>query len=159
MLQFLQKLTNFFAFGDVQSRTNDGFNFAILIINHIVEVFLVDDTNDVVHGFLVHGQTGVIGFCKNLGNFFFSCFGRNTYDVNTRSQDINSFLLAELDGATNQGAFLLVNSAFLFRFLYDGKQFFFCDGIVVFCVEDFGQQLLPLFKQEVEGGQYNHQQI
>ena len=60
-LEFFQKGTDFHGRCDEKHRPDDLFDGAVRIINKVVEIFLVDNTDDVVDIFFINRKSGKSG--------------------------------------------------------------------------------------------------
>ena len=70
----------------------------------------MDDADDVVHGVVIDGQTGIAGFCERLRKLFQRNIVLHGHHVYTGRQDLFHLHVIELDGAADELAFPVVSS-------------------------------------------------
>ena len=70
-----------------------------------VEILLVDDADDVVHGVVIDGQAGIAGFCEGLRKLFQRNIVLHGHHVYAGRQDLLHLHVVELDGAADELAF------------------------------------------------------
>ena len=156
--QGAQQLGDLGGAGGVEGGGDEVFHRDGLFQTGDVEIFLVDDADDVVHGVVIDGQAGIAGFCEGLRKLFQRNIVLHGHHVYAGRQDLLHLHVVELDGAADELAFPVGKLTVVLSLAHHGDELTFGDGVALAAVDEVSQQLLPLAEQPGQRGEEGQEQ-
>ena len=124
----------------------------------VVEVLLVDDTDDLIDFFLIYRDSRKAGLFEDLRQFLFGAVYIDGDHFGPRRHNFFCGQLVELDGVLDELAPLLIDPAAGLGFFDHGQDLVIRDGILFVQLEQFGDQLLPLAENKGDRRQHSHEE-
>ena len=150
MLEHFQNIPDFCVLIDKQRFRHDLRNGLIRHLAVDIEILLMKNADDLINGIPVDQQTGKAGLGKGSGNFLMTLVDVHGFQVNSMGQNFCRRQVTEFKGIAQQLAFVFVNSAVLLHVLHKKEQFLVGHFFIVIRLEEAGNQLLPLGKEEIQ---------
>ena len=158
-LQQPQQVVDFLVFQRENGRGDERLQRGLGDTGGYVKVLLVDDAHDVVDALTVNQQTGELGFGEDLGNLLLGGVQGDGLNIHPVGEDIFHLQVVELNGVAQKLSFVQVDAAVLLDLLHQEDQLFGRHFVVLFHLQNLGQQLFPGGEQEVHRGQDHTQDI
>ena len=147
--QCAQQRGNLRGAGCVQRRGNQFVHCGIAAAHRLVIVFFMNNTDDIVDGFVIDRQAGITRLNKGICQFLHRDVVRYRHDVHARGQDLFNLHVIELDCTANQFTFVVGQFAVILGLTDHGHQFGIGNAALL-TVEMSGKKFLPSTEQKVQ---------
>ena len=127
------------------------------LVGHLVEILLMQDTDDMVQVLVIDRNPGEPGVAERVRGLFNRRVVLQGGHVHPGRHDVRRVLVVELDGGTDQFALFLLDVALGLGFIDHGHQFIFNLALFLLRLDHLRQQLPPQGEQPVQGAQHGNQ--
>ena len=118
-----------------------------------IEILLMENAHDLIDGIPVDKQPGEPGLGKGFCDFLVALVDVHGFQLDPVGQNFRRRQVAELQSVSQKLALVLVNAAVMLHVLHEKKQFLVGHFGAAVCLDEAGDELFALGKEEIQGRQ------